>query len=49
LANGKALLAFPTSEKHLLRVEDLNDARTTLADFFSSLLGWEERAPAEDS
>ena len=30
-------------------VEGLNDARTKLADFFSSLLGWEERAPTEDS
>jgi len=25
----------PTSEKLLLNVEDLNDARTKLADFFS--------------
>jgi hypothetical protein len=30
-------------------VEGLNDARMKLADFFSSLLGWEERAPTEDS
>jgi hypothetical protein len=30
-------------------VEGLNDARTKLAGFFSSLLGWEERAPTEES
>ena len=29
---------FPISEKILLSVEDLNDARTMLADFFSILL-----------
>ena len=29
---------LPTSEKILLSVEDLNDARTKLADFFSILL-----------
>jgi hypothetical protein len=38
LANGKAPPAFPTSEKRLLHVEGLNDARTLLADFFSILL-----------
>ena len=36
LANGKASLVFPTSEK--LNVEPLSDARTMLADFFSILL-----------
>jgi hypothetical protein len=30
---------LPTSEKLLLNVEDLNDARTLLADIFSILLG----------
>ena len=39
LANGKAPPEFPTSEKLLLNVEGLNDARTKLADFFSILLG----------
>jgi hypothetical protein len=38
LANGKAPLAFPTSEKRLLPVEDLSDARTMLTGFFSILL-----------
>jgi hypothetical protein len=38
LANGKAPPAFPTSEKPLLNVELLSDARTPLADFFSILL-----------
>ena len=38
LANGKAPTAFPTSEKLLLSVKGLNDARTLLADFFSVLL-----------
>ena len=38
LANGKAPTAFPTSEKFLLDVESLSDARTPLADFFSILL-----------
>jgi len=38
LANGKAPTAFRTSEKLLLNVEGLNDARTMLADFFSILL-----------
>jgi hypothetical protein len=37
LANGKSPPAFPTSEKLLLDVEDLNDARTKLADFLSIL------------
>ena len=39
LANGKAPPELPTSEKPLLNVEGLHDARTTLADFFSILLG----------
>src|SRR5262249_30041748 len=38
LAKGKAPLAFPTSEKRLLPVEGLNDARTLLANYFSILL-----------
>ncbi len=33
---------LPTSEKLLLNVEGLNDARTTLADFFRILLDDEE-------
>jgi hypothetical protein len=37
LADGKALPVLPTSEKLLLKVEGLNDARTKLADFFSIL------------
>ena len=37
LANGKAPTVLPTSEKPLLNVEDLNDARTKLVDFFSIL------------
>ena len=36
LANGKAPLVFPISEK--LNVEPLSEARTPLADFFSILL-----------
>jgi hypothetical protein len=39
LANGKAPPVLPTSEKPFLSVEGLHDARTTLADFFSILLG----------
>ena len=39
LANGKAPTVLPTSEKPLLNVEGLNDARTLLADCFSILLG----------
>jgi hypothetical protein len=38
LANGKAPTVLPTSEKILLSVEGLNDARTLLADFLSALL-----------
>jgi hypothetical protein len=38
LANGKAPPVFPTSEKLLLNVEGLNDARISLADLFSILL-----------
>jgi hypothetical protein len=38
LANGKAPPVLSTSEKLLLNVEGLNDARTLLADFFSILL-----------
>ena len=38
LANGKPPPVFPTSENLDRYVEDLNDARTTLADFFSILL-----------
>jgi len=38
LANGKTPTVLPTSEKLLLNVEGLNDARTKLADFFSILL-----------
>jgi hypothetical protein len=37
LANGKAPPVFPISKELLLNVEGLNDARTLLADFFSSL------------
>jgi len=37
LANGKAPIAIPTSEKPLLNVEPLSDARTKLADLFSIL------------
>ena len=39
LANGKAPTVLPTSEKLLLNVEPLSEARTKLADFFSILLG----------
>ena len=39
LANGKAPTAFRISEKLLLNVEPLSEARTPLADFFSTLLG----------
>ena len=38
LANGKAPPVFPASEKPLLNVEPLSEARTPLADFFSILL-----------
>jgi hypothetical protein len=38
LANGKSPSVPPTSEKPLLNVEPLSDARTPLADFFSILL-----------
>jgi hypothetical protein len=38
LANGKVPPACRTSEKLLLGVEGLNDARTLLAGFFSILL-----------
>ena len=38
LANGKAPTAFPISEKLRLKVEPMSDARTKLADFFSTLL-----------
>ena len=38
LANGKAPTAVSTSEKLLLNVELLSEARTPLADFFSILL-----------
>jgi len=37
LANGKSPTVLRISEKLLLNVEDLNDARTTLAGFFSML------------
>jgi len=37
LANGKSPPVLPTSEKPLLNVELLSDARTPLADFFSIL------------
>ncbi|MEY4704190.1 MAG: hypothetical protein RL042_386 [Nitrospirota bacterium] len=33
----------------LCTLRGLNEARTTLAGFFNTLLGWEERAPTEDS
>jgi hypothetical protein len=42
LANGKAPPVLSTSEKLLLNVEGLIDARTTLADFFSILLETQE-------
>ena len=38
MANGKTPPVFPISEKLLLNVEGLNDARTKLAGFFSVLL-----------
>jgi hypothetical protein len=38
LANGKSPTVLPTSEKILLSVEGLNDARTLLAACFSILL-----------
>jgi len=38
LANGKAPPEIPIFENLIRYVEDLNDARTTLADFFSILL-----------
>jgi len=38
LANGKSPPVLPTSEKSLLSVEPLSEARTKLADFFSILL-----------
>jgi hypothetical protein len=38
LANGESLPALPTSEKPLLNVEPLSEARTKLGDFFSILL-----------
>jgi hypothetical protein len=38
LPNGKTPPVFPISEKLLLNVKPLNDARTPLADFFSILL-----------
>jgi hypothetical protein len=37
-ANGKSPPVLPASEKPLLNVEPLSDARTKLADFFSILL-----------
>ena len=39
LANGIAPIVLLTSEKLLLKVEPLSDARTKLADCFSILLG----------
>jgi hypothetical protein len=41
LASGKAPQVLPTSEKLLLNVEPLSDARTPLADFFSILLEYD--------
>jgi hypothetical protein len=38
LPNGKTPPVFPISEKLLLNVKPLNDARTPRADFFSILL-----------
>jgi len=38
LANGKSPTGLPISEKLLLHVEGLNEARTLLAGFFSILL-----------
>jgi len=38
-ANGKAPTVLPSSEKPVLNVELLSEARTSLADFFSILLG----------
>jgi hypothetical protein len=38
LANGKSPTGLPISEKLLLHVEGLNEARTLLAGFFSMLL-----------
>jgi len=39
LANGKTPSALPTSENLNRYVEDFDEPRTTLADFFSILLG----------
>jgi hypothetical protein len=44
MANGKAPTVFATSEKFLLQVEGLNDARTLLADVFRILLALSRRA-----
>ena len=38
LANGKSPPVLPSSEKPLLNVEPLSEARTKLADFLSILL-----------
>jgi hypothetical protein len=38
LANGKTPPVFPTSENPNRYVEDLSDARTMLAELFSTLL-----------
>jgi hypothetical protein len=38
LANGKSPPVLPSSEKPLLNVEPLSEARTLLADFFNILL-----------
>jgi hypothetical protein len=47
LANGKAPTASLTSEKRLLNVEALSEARTKLADFFSILLVLYEQQAGE--
>jgi len=45
LANGKTPPALPPSEYLNRYVEDLNEARTPLADFFSILLEADEDSP----
>jgi len=49
LANGKSPPVFPISEKLLLNVEGLDDARTKLAAFFSILLCELCAGPGKDS
>ena len=48
LANGKVPPVLPTSEKFLLNVEPLSDARTPLVDFFSILLSLSTSNPVDN-